>query len=141
MTTMGPRALLAGLAAAVLSSCGGTDGVQLDPDIIVGNVYTDCNLNTSYLWVSLVQDGIPSLDNPQWDQAELEIPEYLEPDTRIIGIEVTGAPSEEISPSDSTFTVLTRPVQPLTPSRLSLYPGMISSTRPVTSLEADGSLA
>ena len=67
-----------------------TDVVQIDPDP-VSNLYTDCNLNTSYLWVSLLQDGIPSLDNPQWDQAEVEIPEYLEPDTRIIGIEVTGS--------------------------------------------------
>ena len=89
MTAMGPRAVLAGVAAAALSSCGGTDVVQLDPEQ-VGNVYTDCNLNTSYLWVSLLQDGIPSLDNPQWDQAELEIPEYVQADSRIIGIEVAG---------------------------------------------------
>ena len=91
MTTMGPRGLLAGVAVAALSSCGGTDVVQIDPETPVGNVYTDCTLNTSYLWVILVQDGIPSLDNPQWDQAKLEIPEYIQADSRIIGIEVAGA--------------------------------------------------
>ena len=86
----GGHALFVGVAAAALSSCGGTDVVQIDQDI-VGNVYTNCSLNTSYLWVSLLQDGIPSLDNPQWDQADVEIPDYLEADTRIIGIEVVGA--------------------------------------------------
>ena len=85
----GGHALFVGLAAAALSSCGGTDVVAIDPDP-VGNVYTDCTLNTSYLWVSLLQDQISSLDNPQWDQAGEEIPEYIEPDTRIIGIEVAG---------------------------------------------------
>ena len=86
------QALFGVLAAAALSSCGDTDVVQIDPDPDPSpNFYANCNLNTNYLWANLSQDGIPSLDDPQWVQPELEIPEYLDPDTRIIGIEVPGS--------------------------------------------------
>ena len=87
----GERALLLGLAATALSSCG-NDGIepidQADPG---PSQYAQCDLDLEYLWASVIQDAIPTLDDPVWDQVELgQVPEYLEPDSRVIGIEVAG---------------------------------------------------
>ena len=48
--------------------------------------FPGCTINTDYLIPGQVIDGIPSIDDPAWVFARESVPEYLEPETRVIGL-------------------------------------------------------
>jgi len=50
--------------------------------------FEGCDLNTNFLIQAAVRDGIHALDDPVWVHAADSIPRYLEPDTRVIGVEI-----------------------------------------------------
>ena len=66
----GSHALLGGLAVAALSSCGETASVAPDQNDPGPSIYSQCDLDLNFIWASVVQDGIPSLDEPSWDLAD-----------------------------------------------------------------------
>ena len=52
--------------------------------------FEGCDLNVDFLIAAAARGGIQSLDNPRWVRADESIPAYLDPDTRVIGIQVFG---------------------------------------------------
>lgn len=90
--TTGSRAgkILALLAALTVAACSGDstgpDGGGERPP----STFLDCNLNPDFLWAAQARDGIPSLDDPVWDRADEAVPDYLEPETRVIGVVASG---------------------------------------------------
>lgn len=79
-------------ALAVLCACG--DGAAVSPDPDPGapgaSIFAQCDLNQDYLFGILGRDGIASLDEPSWERADQGIPDYPDPDSRIIGVAVSG---------------------------------------------------
>ena len=75
------------LVLAVLAGCSSEPG-SLEPGPVLdrSTAYPGCTIDTGYLFPGTVLDGIPSIDEPVWDQAEFDTPEYLEPWTRVIGL-------------------------------------------------------
>lgn len=51
-----------------------------------GARFQSCDLPTEFLYVPVARDFIPSLDDPAWDWVRESTPDYLEPDTRVIGV-------------------------------------------------------
>ena len=78
-----------GLAVVGLAACQVESPIDLqDP----GDAprFEGCDLNVDFLIAAAARGGIQSLDNPRWVRADESIPAYLDPDTRVIGIQVFG---------------------------------------------------
>ncbi len=70
---------------AAVSACGNAPSSVADGP---GNQvpFADCTLDRRFLLVSVARDAIPSIDDPVWVRANVVVPDYLDPDTRIIGV-------------------------------------------------------
>ena len=71
----------------VLSAC------QVESPINLQNIddiprFEGCDLNPSFLIAAAGRDQIHSLDDPAWVQANVSVPDYLQPETRVIGVQV-----------------------------------------------------
>ncbi len=53
--------------------------------------FASCDLNVDFMIAGAVRDGIPSLDDPAWDRADASIPDYLDDETRVIGVFANGS--------------------------------------------------
>ena len=83
------RTVQVGLAVVGLAACQVESPIDLqDP----GDAprFEGCDLNVDFLIAAAARGGIQSLDNPRWVRADESIPAYLDPDTRVIGIQVFG---------------------------------------------------
>ncbi len=76
------RAFLPLLALAACSD----EPVSPPPDPDRSAASPGCTINTDYLIPGAAFDGIPSIDEPVWVRANILTPEYLEPETRVIGL-------------------------------------------------------
>jgi len=81
------RALCAGLAVAGLAGCHVEAPLNLE-DLSDAPRFEGCDLNTNFLIQATARDGIHPLDDPVWVEAADSIPRYLDPDTRVIGVEI-----------------------------------------------------
>ena len=52
--------------------------------------FEGCDLNIDFLISAQARDAIQSLDSPRWVQADESVPGYLDPDTRVIGVQAFG---------------------------------------------------
>ncbi len=82
------RTLLGVLAVGGLSSCG--DAIVNPVGVPGASAFEACDLDINFLYGAAGRDAIPSLDEPEWDRANEVVPNYLEPSTRVIGIEMPG---------------------------------------------------
>lgn len=84
------RPLLAGLAVLGVTACQIESPINLqDPGSYT--IFSECDLPTERLIQSSARDGIQALDDPRWAHLiEDDAPDYLEPDTRVIGVQTFG---------------------------------------------------
>ena len=88
--SQGPRRALLVLAVALLSVCGGEPTVPFDPIEAAFGDLTQCDLNLDFVVVGASPGAIPSLDEPVFVDINAGAPSYLDPDSRVIGLEVNG---------------------------------------------------
>ncbi|MDH3206504.1 MAG: DUF3179 domain-containing protein [Gemmatimonadota bacterium] len=84
------RTLQLALVLVGLAACHVESPINLqDPG--EGTRYDSCDLNIDFLIVATARDGVQALDDARWvDVSEAEVPGYLNPDTRVIGVQTFG---------------------------------------------------
>jgi hypothetical protein len=84
MRTVGTVLLAFALAACHVENIVNSQDIDHIPR------FPGCDLNPDYLIAAAGRDQIHSLDDPSWVRADVEVPDYLQPDTRVIGVQVFG---------------------------------------------------
>ena len=83
------RTVQVGFAVVGLAACQLESPIDLqDPGD--GPRFEGCDLNVDFLIAAAARGSIQSLDDARWVRADESIPAYLDPDTRVIGIQVFG---------------------------------------------------
>lgn len=84
-----PHPLLVALAIGVVG-CGETPIVTESVPDPESERFPGCDLEIGFLFAGSTRDGIPSLDDPVWDRAEVSVPTYLADSTRVVGLVANG---------------------------------------------------
>lgn len=84
------RTTLAFAAVVAIASCGDGPVLPIDGDDPDVPRFASCDLDVNLMIGASTRDGIPALDAPVWDRADASVPDYLDADSRVVGLVING---------------------------------------------------